>query len=123
MQRKIKESKSQRTQGYHREAHTINKPWLTVVHRDQEACIYATVYLGPIEGLRTAGTGAISNSFTCFWDPTLHTGSAFPVLIHVEVLPDFINTHGRPAFFWTEEEGIGDGRGNREGTERGEWDR
>lgn len=37
-------------------------------------------------GFLIAGTGAVSDSFIGFWDPTLHTGLLCPALIQGEVL-------------------------------------
>lgn len=37
-------------------------------------------------GLLTAGTGAVSDSFTGFWNSTPHTGLPCPALIYGEVL-------------------------------------
>lgn len=44
------------------------------------------VELGPLMVLLIAGTGAVSDSFTGFWNPTPHSGSPFRALTHEEMV-------------------------------------
>lgn len=91
-------------------------------------CKYATVvYLRPLLGLITMGTGAISNSFTAFWNSTPHIVLLYPDLIRGAVLilistwyANFNNIQEKPAISYIEtEECIGGGVGTKGNGRRG----
>lgn len=79
------------------------------------------------ENIVTSGTGAVSDSFTDFWDPTSHTGSPCPALIHGKVLS--LTETWYAVFYWylpfpgwrQKRRGLGCRRGTgREGWVRGD---
>lgn len=71
-------------------------------------------------GTPNSVNGAVTDSFTNFWDPTLHIGLPCPAFTQGEVLvitaTCFVDTHVRPVLFWMkmQEEEIGKG-GSRNG--------
>lgn len=85
-------------------------------------------------GFLNSGNRAVFDSYTCFWNPTPHTRSLCPALIHVEVLSltaidmpcllifmgdlPFLNRNGGEADWGVDGNRVG-GRGGAEGGETG----
>lgn len=101
--RGIKDCRSQRAQGHHKEAHRISQPGIIGTDRltHQPGSMQGND-LGPLHichscvldllvGLPTVGVGTVFDSFPSFWNPFPHTGQSYPAVLLLHDMPCLVD--------------------------------